>query len=71
MDGKLTNKLLTVQQAAEFLNVKPDSVRYLRRTRQLGSLKVAGKVRFKPEHIEEYLDRHETPASSFAGSESP
>lgn len=69
-DSKQSGKtLLTQDEAVTLLALDRvglkdprNTLRYLRASRQLGFLKVAGKVMFRPSHIEEYLERHEVEA---------
>jgi excisionase family DNA binding protein len=55
--------LLTMEQAAELLNVTPRMIRRLIAERRIGYVKVGRYVRLRPKHIEEYLSANDHPAS--------
>lgn len=55
----MTEPLLTVNEAAAWLGVTRCTIyRLCAKQGGLRSYKVAGCVRFKPEDLDEYLDRH-------------
>ena len=55
-----TVRLLRLDQLG--LKDPSETLRYLRRTRQLGYVKVAGKILIPRKAIEAYLQKHEVPA---------
>jgi excisionase family DNA binding protein len=54
--------LLTAHDVARRLNVSKRVVYRLAARQEIGSVPVAGKVNFKPEHVDEYIARQERPA---------
>ena len=48
--------LMSLNQAAEYLGLKPDQVRWLHRTRKIRSGKILGKVYFLRVDIDKYLE---------------
>lgn len=48
-------KLLTYQDVAQKLHMHEGSVRRLVSTRRISYVKIGGRVRFKPEHIEAFI----------------
>ena len=56
------NNLLTPEQAAQHLGIKVGTIYYLRRTRQIDCYKVGGKLRFRPEDLDAYLESCRIPA---------
>lgn len=51
-----TDALLTVQEVAEFLKLKPDTVRAMARRGELPVLKVGRMWRFEPKMIEQWVN---------------
>lgn len=51
------SKLLTVAQAAQWLNISPSSVRRLQQRRLVPFVKIGGSVRFLKRDLEAYLAR--------------
>lgn len=69
MRSDLPNELLTQEEAIEMLRLDQfrlkdpkESLRYLRRTRQLGYVKVAGRVLIPRQALLAFLERHEVRA---------
>ena len=69
LSGGELPELLTQEEAIRLLRLDQlglqdpkETLRYLRRTRQLGYVKVAGKVLIRRDEIEAYLKRQEVPA---------
>lgn len=52
------DKLLTITQAAERLQVSVTTVRRLQQRRQIPFIKVGGSVRFDASDIDSYLSKH-------------
>jgi excisionase family DNA binding protein len=48
--------LLTPEEAAQMVGIKTVTIENLRRAGKIGSLKIAGRVRYKIKHIEDYLE---------------
>ncbi len=54
------NRLLTVPEVAEFLNVHPNTVWTLIRSKELKSLKIRGSRRVTQDHLREYIEGIDT-----------
>ena len=50
---------LTFKDACKALGCGPTTLYRLVKERELGSLRLANKIFFKPEHVQEYLSRNE------------
>ena len=68
-ESNLSPDLLTQDEAIELIRLDTlglksprESLRYLRRTRQIGYVKVAGKILIPRSEIEEYLQRQKVEA---------
>ena len=48
-------QLLTIEQAAERLQVGANAIRWLMRTKQISYVVIARKTRFRPQDIEKYI----------------
>jgi excisionase family DNA binding protein len=59
------HELLKTEDVAKQLSVSEDTVSRLRKTGKIGYCKIGGQIRFKVEHLEEYLrsvEKHESHA---------
>ena len=55
--------LIDPLQAAQYLSIKVGTIYYLRRTRQIDCYKVGGKLRFRSEDLDTYLEKCRIPAA--------
>ena len=62
MNTNDNNNLLTPQQAADYLGITLYALYYLKRTRKLTCYKINGKLRFRPDDMDVYLDKCRIPA---------
>jgi excisionase family DNA binding protein len=53
------NEILTSEEAAEYLRMKPKSIERLARRKEIRASKVGGKWKFKKEALVEHLDSTE------------
>ena len=53
---------MTIKQAATYLGVKVNTMRYLRRTKQLPFAKIGAELRIRQPDLEAYIDRMTEPA---------
>ena len=66
-------RLMTIDEAAEYLNVAPKWVKEAVRLRQIRCTRLGRHVRFRAEHLEEFIAAHEQPVTSLvtAGASNP
>ena len=55
--------LVTKQEAARYLNISEWSVYHLKRTKQVACCMVAGKLMFKRDDLDDYIERCRIPAA--------
>ncbi|MEO5575047.1 MAG: helix-turn-helix domain-containing protein [Gaiellaceae bacterium] len=51
-----SGRLLSVNEAAEMLSVSRPTIYRLVRRRELPASRVGARLRFRPEHVDEYVD---------------
>lgn len=61
-------RLMTIDDAAEYLNVAPKWVKEAVRLRQIRCTRLGRHVRFRAEHLEEFIAAHEQPVTSAMGA---
>jgi excisionase family DNA binding protein len=61
----MTDKLLTIEEAAEWLNTTPRHVRRLVFERRIAYRKVGRYVRFHPDDLAEYVATHRVQAGDY------
>jgi excisionase family DNA binding protein len=58
-DGTPCPSVMTKDEAAEFLRLAPEAIDRLRKNGRLGGCRVGKHIRFRPEHLIEFLARQE------------
>ena len=55
--------LMNLERAAEYLSIKVSTLYYLRRTKQITCYLVGGKLRFRQEDLDAYVEKCRLPAA--------
>lgn len=58
MDINITTNTMTTDELAQFFNISKRSVFRLIEKRQITFIKVCGRIRFRTEDIEKFIDRN-------------